>query len=176
MISAIYRGWRFAEDLKQECGVDYFFEKPFRIDELLRAVDTVLAGLRHVGASPAEQDVSKEAEQELSKGIEAYKAGRLDDAIAHLKQGTNADPLAYRLHFHLGLLYGKKGQVYEAIGELERAMELNSKHFAAAKNLAILYQKAGFRHKASEAWERALGLAPDDDTRQCIKEHLLNLL
>lgn len=176
MISAIYRGWRFAEDLKQECGVDYFFEKPFRIDELLRAVDTVLAGIRHAGASPAEHDVSKEAEQELTKGIEAYKAGRLDDAIAHLKQGTNADPLAYRLHFHLGLLYGKKGQVYEAIGELERAMELNSKHFAAAKNLAILYQKAGFRHKASEAWERALGLAPDDDTRQSIKEHLLNLL
>ena len=55
-------------------------------------------------------------------------------------------------------------------------MELNSKHFAAAKNLAILYQKAGFRHKASETWERALGLAPDDETRQSIKEHLLNLL
>ena len=176
MISAVYRGWRFAEDLKQGCGVDYFFEKPFRIDELLRAVDTALAGVRGEGAGPAEQDVSKEAEEELSKGIEAYKAGQLDDAIAHLKQGTTIDPLAYRLHFHLGLLHGKKGQVYEAISELERAIELNSKHFAAAKNLAILYQKAGFRHKASEAWERALGLAPDDETRQSIKEHLLNLL
>ncbi len=176
MISAVYRGWRFAEDLKQGCGVEYFFEKPFRIDELLRAVDAALAGNKDAGDSPNEQDVSKEAEEELSKGIEAYKAGRLDDAIAHLKQGTSIDPLAYRLHFHLGLLYGKKGQVYEAIGELERAMELNSKHFAAAKNLAILYQKAGFRHKASEAWERALGLAPDDETRQSIKEHLLNLL
>ncbi len=176
MVSAVYRGWRFAEDLRQGCGVDYFFEKPFRIDELLRAVDTAVAGIRNAGAGPVEQDVSGEAEQELSKGIEAYKAGRLDDAIAHLKQGTAIDPLAYRLHFHLGLLYGKKGQVYEAIGELERAMELNSKHFAAAKNLAILYQKAGFRHKASEAWERALGLAPDEDTRQTIKGHLLNLL
>jgi DNA-binding response OmpR family regulator len=176
MVSAVYRGWRFAEDLRQGCGVDYFFEKPFRIDELLRAVDSALAGIRNAGAMPPEQDVSAEAEEELTKGIEAYKAGRLDDAIAHLKQGTNLDPLAYRLHFHLGLLYGKKGQVYEAIGELERAMELNAKHFAAAKNLAILYQKAGFRHKASEAWERALGLAPDEETRQSIKEHLLNLL
>jgi len=112
----------------------------------------------------------------LAKGIEAYKNGQLDEAIGHLKQGTTIDPLAYRLHFHLGLLHGKKGQVYEAIGALERAMELNSRHFAAAKNLAILYQKAGFRHKASEAWERALGLAPDDETRQSIREHLLNLL
>jgi DNA-binding response OmpR family regulator len=177
MISAIYRGWRFAEDVRQGCGVDYFFEKPFRIDELLRAVDAALAGIESgTDGARSTEDVSAEAEQELTQGIEAYKAGRLDDAIAHLKQGSVIDPLAYRLHFHLGLLYGKKGQVYEAIGELERAMELNSKHFAAAKNLAILYQKAGFRHKASEAWERALGLAPDEETRQSIKQHLLNLL
>ncbi len=176
MISAVYRGWRFAEDLKQSCGVEFFIEKPFRIEELLRAVDSALAGIKESGAGADENKVSQEAEAELSMGIEAYKAGRLDDAIAHLKQGTNIDPLAYRLHFHLGLLHGKKGQVYEAIGALERAMELNSKHFAAAKNLAILYQKAGFRHKASETWERALGLAPDDETRQSIKEHLLNLL
>jgi regulator of sirC expression with transglutaminase-like and TPR domain len=73
-------------------------------------------------------------------------------------------------------LYGKGGQVFEAIGELEAAMDLNSKHFAAAKNLAILYQKAGFRNKAAETWERALRLAPDDETRRTIKEHLLNLL
>lgn len=176
MISAVYRGWRFAEDLKQGCGVEFFIEKPFRIEELLRAVDAALAGIREANQPTKESDVSAEAEAELVKGIEAYKAGRVDDAIAHLKQGTSIDPLAYRLHFHLGLLHGKKGQVYEAIGALERAMELNSKHFAAAKNLAILYQKAGFRHKASEAWERALGLAPDDETRQSIREHLLNLL
>ncbi len=176
MISAVYRGWRFAEDLKQGCGVEFFIEKPFKIEDLLRAVDSALAGIREANQPTNESDVSAEAEAELVKGIEAYKSGRLDDAIAHLKQGTNLDPLAYRLHFHLGLLHGKKGQVYEAIGALERAMELNSKHFAAAKNLAILYQKAGFRHKASEAWERALGLAPDDETRQSIKEHLLNLL
>jgi len=176
MISAVYRGWRFAEDLKQGCGVEFFIEKPFRIEELLRAVDSALAGIKEAGQPAEDQNVSAEAEAELTQGIEAYKAGRLDDAIAHLKAGSNIDPLAYRLHFHLGLLLGKKGQVYEAIGALERAMELNSKHFAAAKNLAILYQKAGFRHKASEAWERALGLAPDDETRQSIKEHLLNLL
>lgn len=176
MVSAIYRGWRLAEDLRHGCGVEHFFEKPFRIEELLRAIDSCLARRKGEPDQRPESEVSKEAESELTKGIDAYKAGRLDDAIAHLRQGTSLDPLAYRLHFHLGLLYGKKGQVYEAIGELERAIELNGKHFAAAKNLAILYQKAGFRHKASEAWERALGLAPDDETRQTIKEHLLNLL
>jgi DNA-binding response OmpR family regulator len=172
MVSAVYRGWRYAEDLKQSCGVDHFIEKPFRIAEVLSAVD---ASLRR--QPPAEvPDVSGEAEAALNAGVEAYKAGRLDDAIGHLKRGIGIDPLAYRLHFHLGLLYGKQGRVYDAVSELETAVEVNSRHFPAVKNLAILYQKAGFRNKAVEMWDRALSLAPDEETKQTIREHLLNLL
>jgi Tfp pilus assembly protein PilF len=66
--------------------------------------------------------------------------------------------------------------VYDAISELERAVEINARHFPAVRNLAILYQKAGFRNKATETWERALNVAPDDVTRQSIKQHLLGLL
>jgi len=104
------------------------------------------------------------------------RTGRLDDAVEHLRRGIGIDPLAYRLHFHLGLLYGKKNQVYEAISELETAIEINSRHFPAVKNLAILYQKAGFRNRAAEMWQRALSLAPDEATRQSIKQHLVELL
>lgn len=173
MVSAVYRGWRYAEDLKQTCGVDYFIEKPFKIAEVVAAVD---ACLRPGQDKPERPDVSGEAEEALNAGVAAYKAGRLDEAIAHLARGVGIDPLAYRLHFHLGLLYGKKGQVYDAISELETAVKINSHHFAAVKNLAILYQKAGFRNKAVETWERALTLAADEPTRLSIKEHLLNLL
>jgi Tfp pilus assembly protein PilF len=133
------------------------------------------ASLRQQPAAEA-PDVSGEAEAALNAGVEAYKAGRLDDAIEHLRRGVKIDPLAYRLHFHLGLLYGKKGQVYDAVSELETAVEINSRHFPAVKNLAILYQKAGFRNKALEMWERALSLAPDEETKQSIRDHLLNLL
>src|SRR3954468_3916201 len=172
MVSAVYRGWRYAEDLKQTCGVDYFIEKPFRIAEVMSAVDACLRQL-----APAEApDVSGEAEAALNAGVEAYKAGRLDEAIEHLKRGIAIDPLTYRLHFHLGLLYGKKGRVYDAVSQLETAVEINSRHFPAVKNLAILYQKAGFRNKAVEMWERSLSLAPDEETKQSIREHLLNLL
>jgi DNA-binding response OmpR family regulator len=172
MVSAVYRGWRYAEDLKASCGVDHFIEKPFRIAEVMAAVDSSLRRL-----APAEApDVSGEAEAALNAGVAAYKAGRLDEAIEHLKGGVRIDPLAYRLHFHLGLLYGKKGQVYDAVRELETAVEINSRHFAAVKNLAILYQKAGFRNKAVEMWQRSLSLAPDEETKLSIREHLLNLL
>jgi DNA-binding response OmpR family regulator len=172
MISAVYRGWRYAEDLKQSCGVEHFIEKPFRIAEVLAAVEACLRK-EAPGEAP---DVSGEAEAALNAGVEAYKAGRLDEAIEHLKRGISIDPLAYRLHFHLGLLYGKQGRVYDAVSELETAVEVNSRHFPAVKNLAILYQKAGFRNKALEMWQRALSLAPDEETKQTIREHLLNLL
>ena len=172
MVSAVYRGWRYAEDLKQSLSVDYFIEKPFRIAEVITAVDACLRRQ----PPPEAPDVSGEAEAALNAGVSAYKAGRLDEAIDHLKRGVGIDPLAYRLHFHLGLLYGKKGRVYDAVSELETALEINSRHFPAVKNLAILYQKAGFRNKAVEMWERALSLAPDEETKQSIREHLLNLL
>lgn len=174
MISAVYRGWRYAEDLKQSCRVDFYLEKPFRIADVLRAVEISLSQ-KSAPELPA-PNVSDEAERCLDAGVKAYQAGRVDEAVEHLQRGIAIDPLAYRLHFHLGLLYGKTGHVYEAISELETAVEINAQHYPAVKNLAILYQKAGFRNKAAEMWERALGLAPDEPTRTSIKEHLLNLL
>ncbi len=101
------------------------------------------------------EHLSAEAEGALAGGIAAYKSGQIDSAIEQLKRGVGIDPLSYRLHFHLALLYGKKGRVHEGIQELERAIELNPKHFAALKNLAVLYEKACLKAKAIETW-RAL--------------------
>jgi CheY-like chemotaxis protein len=179
MVSAVYRGWRIAEDLKANYGVEAYIEKPFRIADVLETVGRLIAS-REAGqpAEPARDPeyLSAEAEKALNDGIAAYKAGDLDTAIAHLKRGVQIDPLAYRLHFHLALLYGKKGDVYEGIQELERAIDLNPKHFPALKNLAVLYEKAGFKNKAVEMWERCAGVAPDEATAASIKAHLVKLL
>ena len=35
MVSAVYRGWRFAEDLKASYGVDAYIEKPFRVGDVV---------------------------------------------------------------------------------------------------------------------------------------------
>lgn len=175
MVSAVYRGWHYAEDLKQSCGVEAFIEKPFKIADVVHAVESALAG--KATAPKVDSDaMHKEAEQALTKGVAAYKEGRLDEAVKLLREGVKIDPLAYRLHFHLGLLYGRKGQVFEAIAALERAVEINSRHFPAVKNLAILYQKAGFRNKAAEMWHKAAVIAPDEATRQTVKKQLMSLL
>jgi CheY-like chemotaxis protein len=175
MVSAVYRGWRFAEDLKRSYGVDAYIEKPFKVADVVAAVEAALAGRAPARSTPPE-NLSADAERLLAEGIDAYQRGDVTGAIEKLLEGTRVDPLAYRLHFHLGLLYGKGGQIYDAIQALETAIHINQQHFAAVKNLAILYQKAGLRNKAIEMWERALILSPDDPTRQSIREHLLSLL
>ncbi len=171
MVSGLYRGWRFAEDLKSNYGIDAFLEKPLRIGDLVHTVESAGAS-----ASAAPQATSAEAEPYLRAGIEAYKAGRLEEAIGQLRTGIERDPLAFEVHFHLGLLFGKAGQLYDAIQELETALSIRSDFFPALKNLAVLYQNAGFRNKAIEMWSRCLAAAPDDKTRESIKRLLVAVL
>jgi DNA-binding response OmpR family regulator len=173
MVSAIYKGWRIAEDLKTSYGIEDYLEKPFKLHQLTAAVARALRAGRK---SEHPEAISQEAEQALNQGIAAYKNGDIDTAIDFLKKGIGFDPLSYRLRYHLALLYGKKGLIYEGIQELEQAIELNPKHFPALKNLAVLYEKAGFRHKAVEMWERCVNVAPDAETKGQIKQHLLGLL
>lgn len=176
MVSAIYRGWRFAEDLKQSYGVEAFLEKPFKIGDVLAAVERALEGTALDPLGEDDDELSREAGECLQQGIEAYQDGDLKGAIEHLRRGLGVDPLSFKLHYHLGLLYGRTDDLFDAIHELETAVDLQPRHFAALKNLAVLYQRAGFKHKAVEMWERALGSAPDDDTRRGIKDHLMSLL
>jgi len=173
MVSAVYRGWRFAQDAKQSYGVDAYLEKPFRVQELVTVAENALRD----GRAPADPErMSAEAEQLLNDGVAAYRGGDLERATELLQQGVAIDPFAYRLRFHLGLLFGKRGLLYDAIEQLERAVQIQAQHFPSLKNLAILYQQAGFRNKALEAWERALGAAPDEETKRAIKEHIVSLL
>ncbi len=59
MISAIYRGWRYAEDVKTSYGVDAYIEKPFRIAEILRAIDEVAEQKAEDRPAPSPLDKEK---------------------------------------------------------------------------------------------------------------------
>lgn len=176
MLSPVHRGWRLAEDLRDSCGVQHYLEKPVRAEDLLRAVSAALAEEARGAPTAAEVGGVNAAEQALEEAMIAYRGGDVVQAISHLERGVSIDPLAYRIHLHLGLLFAQQGQTYDAIRALERAVEINSRHFAGVKNLAIMYSQAGFRNKAVETWTRALQLAPDEETRKAIEEHLAALL
>lgn len=172
MTSASYRGWRVAEDLRQSYGVAAFFEKPFRVEDVVGAIERALRGMPSLPPSEGEGPGG----EHLRAGLDAYMRGETEAAIVHLERGLGFDPRCFGLHYHLGLLYGKQENVFEAILALENAVELRPRDFSALKNLAVLYQRVGFRRKASEMWERALGSAPDEETRASIREHLVSLL
>jgi DNA-binding response OmpR family regulator len=175
MISAIYRGWRYAQDLKDSYGVDEFIEKPFKLTEFIEKVEKLLAE-DNTEVAEAQEDLTRKTEDILAQSIKAYKSGDLDRAIDLLKRGLEIDPLSYKLHYNLALLLGKKALNYQAIRELESTLELEPNYFPAMKNLALLYQKAGFKFKAIETWERSLHYCPDDETRNNIKQHLMDIL
>ncbi len=173
--SGVYRGWRFAHDLRENFGVAHYVEKPFSIDDLLARVERTL-GAGDVDAAEATDATTPQARAAMEAGLRAYHAGDAASAVTHLRRAVSLEPSSHVLHYHLGLVHGRSGHLYDAIHEMERAVELNPRLYAGVKNLAVLYQKAGFRLKAVEMWERALGLSPDEETRKGIKEQLLGLL
>lgn len=176
MISAVYRGPQVAQDAKTGYGVDAFIEKPFRIAEVVKAVDAALNRVKqHSEPKRDPAQAREEAQRLLADGMAAYQTGDITRAIDFLEKGAKIDPLSYRLRYHLGLLYGKGDRIYDAIRELERATELNPRQYPAWKNVAVLYQQAGFRAKAVRAWEKAADLAPDDATRQAIHKQIAAL-
>jgi tetratricopeptide (TPR) repeat protein len=120
--------------------------------------------------------LSPTAEAVWTSAMEAFRSGSLDAAIAQLQAGIESEPDAFELHYHLGLLYGRRESAFAAIGALERAVALQPRHFSALKNLAVVYQRAGLRNTCIDVWQQAMSAAPDDDTRATIREHLLSLL
>lgn len=173
MISAVYRGWRFAEDVKQTYGADDYFEKPFRIVPLLRRVRELIGD----GTHSAEQQQDQEAaNQAYRKGVALYKQKQHDQAEAALREACQLDPFSANVHFALANVLLAKNQVYYAMKEYETTIELKPDLFAPLKNLAVLYQKKGFKNKAVEMWERALRCSPEEETRKQVREQLLKLL
>jgi len=169
VLTAVHRGWRFAEDLRAMSGVHHYIEKPFEAAQLFAAVDELFGQKQPAGASD-------NLRRCLEAGIAATGRGDFSEAERELSLGLDTEPLAHQLHFQLGIVFGKQGRGFEAINAFERAVGIHPRYFAGVKNLAVLYQRAGFQNKSAEMWERALALAPDQATRESIRDHLLRLL
>jgi CheY-like chemotaxis protein len=174
IVTAVYKGWRMAHDLRESHGVYAVVEKPFDLHRLVALLEEALAG-RPPGKPTAPPPIA-EAQRLYDEGETAYRAGDLDAAQAALSQAVAIDPLSPALHHQLGLLHAQRGQDYAAIQELEAAVDLEPARHQSLRNLAVLYQKHGFRRKACEVWERALAHATDEPTRVEIRNILAKLL
>ncbi|MBN2362445.1 MAG: response regulator [Deltaproteobacteria bacterium] len=172
MISAIYRGWRYADDVQRLYGADAFLEKPFRLEDLKRLLDQTLSG-RETAAST--DDLTAQANALLQQAAASYRGGDPALAARQLEAAIAAAPFAADLHFRLSRLYDEINQPYRAIAALERAVELQPA-FEHLQALARLYEKAGFVHKAFEAWERCFWACPGPQESERIRDHMNRLL
>jgi DNA-binding response OmpR family regulator len=167
VLTAVHRGWRFAEDLRTIANVRHYIEKPFAVSRLIEAVYDLMVGAKDDAISSG---------PELAQGVSLLKVGRIDDAVSVFLTGLRKSPQSHSLHYHLGLALERQGHLFEAIAAIEQAIAIQPRYFVGVKNLAVLYHRAGFQSKSTEMWERALALAPEDKTREAIRSHLQRLL
>ncbi len=171
MMTAVYRGWRFAQDARDAYGAEDYIEKPFRLDDLVRRIEVVLEATANRGpVKPSGGELM------LRRGKELLLAGRLDAAVASLQEAISADPFAAEAHHQLAKALRAQGEHFQAMTSFERAVELRVDFFPALRSLAALYAEKGFRRKAVETLERALTAAPDPVARDAVRSDLLDLL
>jgi tetratricopeptide (TPR) repeat protein len=94
------------------------------------------------------QAVSPEARHHIQAGLEAKKAGRLDEAIAELRRVVEIEPRLWAAHASLGEVYYKKRDYAHAVPALERAIELNPEQPAVRGMLGVSLLSQG---RAAEA-------------------------
>lgn len=170
LLSAVYRGWRYAHDARESFGADDYIEKPFHLPELLRTINVRLTGSSQ---PPAASDKSEKLYHE---GMGLLDSKKPAEARVVLEQAVKADPFSARAQFALARALHELGDFFHAITAYERAVELRPNLFQALRALATLYEQKGFRRKAAEALERALHAAPDVQTRDSIRARLIKLL
>ncbi len=72
-----------------------------------------------------------------------YIAGRLSEAIDHLKEALGQDESAYHLRRLLGLCYMETSMMDEAQTEMEEAVRASGRHSWAVAELGCLYARTG---------------------------------
>jgi DNA-binding response OmpR family regulator len=172
LVSAVYRGWRYAHDARETFGADDYLEKPFHIPELLRRVEARLSG----GAAAATAASTAKADKLYEEGLELLEGKKPAEARAVLEKAVKEDAFSPRAYFALARAMHEQGDLFHAITAYERAVELRPNLFQALRALAGLYEQKGFRRKAVEALERAVHAAPDPQTRDSMRQRLLRLL
>jgi DNA-binding response OmpR family regulator len=171
IMTAVYRGWRFAQDAREAYGAEDYIEKPFHMGDLMRRIEQVveLSATRGHALLPS-------AEPQISIGKELLAAGKHDEAVAAFEEAIGVDPFAAEAHLMLAKALRARGEDFRAMTAYERAVELRPGALSALRSLAALYTEKGFRRKAAETLERALAADPDPALREAVKADLLKLL
>jgi CheY-like chemotaxis protein len=172
LTSAVHRG-TVAADAKVAFGADAFLEQPFRPEEVLRVAKILLLG---PAGDPADAAARAAARAAWREGARLLQAGRVDEAIAVLRQAAAKDDLSAEASYYLGQALVRQGLLFEAAAAFARAAELRPDVDAAHRVLAQTYEALGFHKSAREAWARAIEVCKEEPRKVEMQQRLMRLL
>lgn len=174
IVSGIHTRWNVGVDVAEVYGADGFFAKPFRVDELGRAVRRclMLGGGGEEALAKARRQAALDACREAAA---RGKAGKLREAVDLLRSATAKDPYSVEPHFYLGQALRAAGEPYQALASLERAVDLRPDHDQPLVALGDLYKQLGFRKTALQVFQRALEVCTEPRRRAHVEEQVREL-
>lgn len=113
------------------------------------------------GATGADVN-SKQIDDYLRDGLNAFQKGRFDEAAKAYEKAASLDPTNPIPHKNLGIAYIFMKHYREAIEPFEKAVALRPSSADFHYNLARAYQLAKNYPKAIEIYKKTIELEPDD--------------
>ena len=129
-----------------------------------------LAALGYVGGKASAKTLEDRPRGDPKDKIQLYnllklagtssEEGRIDEAIARVKEALAADPEIVEAYMLLGNFYKKAKRPREAIDAYRRALARDGEHQGALFSLAVAYKDEGRLDEALLGFERARALDP----------------
>lgn len=171
IVSAIYKGWEFETEIINIYKADKFIEKPFRVNLLMDLIKELLNNDNNNKIS-----IEQNVDEVIKTVIEYIKNNNLYFAKKTIEEAIKLSPFCYKFKYILGYIYMQMNDYLLAINEFEACLNINKKFYFAAKDLAIAYEKVGFRNRAIENWLILLNLIQNEEQKEEIKKHLVNII
>lgn len=101
-----------------------------------------------------------DVKQLISDGVQLFKDGKLDEAIAKLKAAVEEDPSSVQAHSYLGAAYARNGENPASVEQFQAAVDLDPQSAVHTFNLGQAFETAGSKPRAQALYEKALALDP----------------
>ncbi len=106
-------------------------------------------------------DLAGGARSLQTRGNEAYRQGRLDEALEAYRQAVEAAPDNGEFRVNLAAVLSKMDDLDGAAGHLRQALRLDPRDALGHFNLAAVLARQGYDREALEHYDKAIALRPD---------------
>ncbi len=108
-------------------------------------------------------------------GAVLCRQGRLDEALASLREAIRQNPEYFRAYSNLGTVHALRGEFPLAIGLYQKALRLNPRDELSHLNLGLALARTGNRPGAKLHLRQFLGLAPGHQRAAEVQTYLRRL-